>query len=129
MTSSADNLEPQPKRSTRPVFRLYVTGQTSRSLRAIDNVRRLCQGAWPEAYELAVVDVLERPELAEENRILATPTLVREAPQPSLRVIGDLSDVRRVMQILGIEPRSEDPGSGTAESAATSVEEARRGSE
>ncbi len=74
-------------------LRLYITGQTPRSEKAIANLRRIMIAEGLEhAYELEIVDVLERPELAEEERILATPTLIRTLPPPIRRVIGDLSD-------------------------------------
>lgn len=83
------------------VLELFVTGQTPRSLRALTNLRRICDAHLAGRYELRVVDVLERPQAAEEARVLATPTLIRLAPTPPRRVIGDLSDERRV--IAGLE--------------------------
>ena len=74
-------------------LRLYITGQTPRSEKAIANLRRIMVAEGLEdAYEVEIIDVLERPEMAEEERILATPTLVRTLPPPVRRVIGDLSD-------------------------------------
>lgn len=83
------------------VLELFVTGQTPRSLRALTNLRRICDARLPGRYELRVVDVLERPQAAEEARVLATPTLIRLAPAPPRRLIGDLSDEGRV--IAGLE--------------------------
>lgn len=75
------------------MLRLYITGQTSRSEKAIANLRRIMVAEGLEsAYELEIIDVLDRPDLAEEERILATPTLIRRLPPPLRRVIGDLSD-------------------------------------
>lgn len=85
------------------VLQLFVTGQTPRSLRALANLRRICDARLPGRYELRVVDVLERPQVAEEARVLATPTLIRLSPQPSRRVIGDLSDERRVVDGLELD--------------------------
>jgi circadian clock protein KaiB len=82
-------------------LKLFITGQTARSSRAISNLRRICEEALGTAYELNIIDVLERPELAEEERILATPTLIREFPPPVRRIIGDLSDTNQVL--LGLE--------------------------
>lgn len=79
------------------LLKLYITGQTPRSERAITNLRRLCEAQLAGRYEMVVIDVLERPQLAEEEKILATPTLVREAPPPRRRIIGDLSDIAKVL--------------------------------
>ncbi len=92
------------------VFKLYVTGQTVRSQRAVANLRRLCEELLPGLHEVVVIDVLESPQLAEEQRILATPTLVRELPLPVRRIIGDLSPTERVLRELDLPP----PGDGLA---------------
>ena len=86
------------------VLKLYVTGQTPRSQRAIANLRRICEEELRGEYEMVVIDVLERPQLAEHEKILATPTVVKELPAPIRRVIGDLSDSERVL--LGLDLRS-----------------------
>jgi circadian clock protein KaiB len=80
---------------------LYVTGQTPRSQRAIANLRSLCDQELKGRYELTVIDVLEHPQLAEDQKILATPTVIRELPPPIRRIIGDLSDSERVL--LGLD--------------------------
>lgn len=88
---------------------LYVTGATQRSERAIANLRSICETQLEGEFELNVIDVLEHPQLAESEKILATPTLIRELPQPIRRIIGDLSDTEKVL--LGLDliicPRSE----------------------
>lgn len=87
---------------TRLQLRLYVTGQTPRSEKAMTNLRRIMEAeGLADGYDLEVVDVLERPELAEQERIMATPTLVRRVPPPIRRVIGDLSDWELV--VLGLD--------------------------
>ena len=83
------------------VIKLYVTGQTPRSQRAIENLRRICDEELQGHYDLVVIDVLERPQLAEDEKILATPTVVKELPPPIRRIIGDLSDSERVL--LGLD--------------------------
>lgn len=83
-------------------FMLYVTGVTARTERAITNLRRLCDEVLSGHYELTIVDVLDRPDVAERERILATPLLVKEAPLPKRRITGDLSDPRRVLHVLGL---------------------------
>ena len=91
------------------VLRLYLSGQSSRSQTALANLRRLLAGADGIACELEVVDILEQPELAEEQSLLATPTLIKMAPPPMRRVIGDLSDLQAVGDALGL---SQDPSLG-----------------
>jgi circadian clock protein KaiB len=86
------------------VIKLYITGQTSRSLRAIDNLRRICDTELNGEFDLVVIDVLERPQLAEDEKILATPTVVKELPPPIRRIIGDLSDSERVLLGLDLRP-------------------------
>jgi circadian clock protein KaiB len=84
-------------------LKLFITGQTSRSSRAIANLRRICEDALGTEYELNIIDVLERPQLAEDERILATPTLIKEFPLPVRRIIGDLSDTSQVLQGLELQ--------------------------
>ena len=86
------------------VLKLYITGCTQRSERAIDNLRRICQEQLQGEYELDIIDVLERPQLAEDEKILATPTLIKELPPPLRRVIGDLSDTDKVVLGLDLQP-------------------------
>ncbi len=83
------------------MLRLYITGSTPRSRQAIANLRAICSGELEEKVELKIIDVLERPQLAEDEKILATPTLIKEIPPPLRRIIGDLSDREKVL--LGLE--------------------------
>lgn len=85
------------------VLRLYVTGKTPNSLRAITNLKELCDQYLPSRYDLQVIDIYQQPELAEEDQILATPTLVKELPPPLRRLIGDLSDRERVLVKLDLQ--------------------------
>ena len=92
---------------------LYVTGQTSRSRNAVASLRRTCEEAIPGQYDLAIVDVLESPQQAEDAKVLATPTLVRELPQPTRRIIGDLSDKDKILFRLDLAKhylKSDQPG-------------------
>lgn len=93
-------------------FRLYVAGQTERSEAAVANLRLLCESTVPGRYELEVVDAAERPDAAAEERILATPTVVRLAPLPQRRVIGDLSDHGRTAAALGLPDTGASPSEG-----------------
>jgi circadian clock protein KaiB len=83
------------------VLTLFVTGQSVRSQRAVANLRSLCDGLG-DRCELTVIDVLERPQVAEDERILATPTVIRHRPLPLRRVIGDLSDRAKVLLWLDL---------------------------
>jgi circadian clock protein KaiB len=85
------------------VLRLYITGRTTQSESAISNLRRICEQDLRAEYELDVIDVLDRPQVAEDQKILATPTLVVESPAPSQRIVGDLSDRERVLLALGVQ--------------------------
>lgn len=96
-------------------FRLFVAGESERSRAAEMNLRALAGALLPGGYDLEVVDVVARPGLAEEQRILATPTVVRILPLPQLRVIGDLSDPLRVANALGLP--GEAPGNRMSKEA------------
>ena len=85
-------------------LRLYVSGQALNSRAAIRNLESL-QAALADDAAVEVVDVRERPELAEEDRILATPTLVRRGPEPVRKIIGDLSDIQRVLSGLELDTK------------------------
>jgi circadian clock protein KaiB len=88
------------------VLRLYVTGTSPRAQVAIANLRRICEQDLRGQYDLEIVDVLEHPELAESEKILATPTLIKQLPPPLRRVIGDLSDKEKVLLGLEVRPDS-----------------------
>ena len=87
---------------SRVVFTLYVAGDSARSLRAAENLRRLGDERLGGDYQLTVVDVTRNPESAESERILTTPTLIKEAPGPRCRVTGDLSDGETVWIALAL---------------------------
>lgn len=88
-------------RLTSFILKLYVTGATPRAQTAIANLRRICEQELGGQYELQIIDVLEHPQLAEDDKILATPTLIKQLPPPLRKVIGDLSDKEKVL--LGLE--------------------------
>jgi circadian clock protein KaiB len=85
-------------------LRLYVAGQTPKSLTAFSNLKRICESHLDGCYSIEVVDLLEQPELAKGDQILAIPTLVRKLPQPVRKIIGDLSDTERVLVGLDLRP-------------------------
>jgi circadian clock protein KaiB len=88
-------------------LRLYVAGQTPKSLTAIANLKGICEDHLAGRYTIEVVDLLKNPQLAEGDQILAVPTLVRRLPPPIKRVIGNLSDTERVLVGLDIRPRED----------------------
>ena len=94
-------------------FRLYVTGETTLSREAESNLRALCKNRLDD-YEIEIVDILESPDAAEKEHIIATPTVMRLAPLPRLRVIGDLSDQERAAEAFGL-PEPAIPMRGEAE--------------
>ena len=82
-------------------LKLYVTGHTPSSERAIRNLQQIVMQTGMGEHEVVIVDVLEQPQMAEDERILATPTLIKESPLPTRRIIGDLSDTGKVL--LGLD--------------------------
>jgi circadian clock protein KaiB len=87
-------------------LRLYVAGQTTRSVAALANLQRYCEQYLANRYTLEVIDLLKHPQLAEGDQILAIPTLVRKVPEPIRKIIGDLSNEEKVLVGLDIRPRS-----------------------
>lgn len=85
-------------------LRLYIAGQTDRSKRAIDNLRRICEEHLAGRYQIEVVDLSQEPGRASADDIVALPTLVRKLPEPLRRIIGDLSDKEKVLVGLNIKP-------------------------
>jgi len=93
------------RRPERYVLRLYVTGSTARSTRAIANVRRICEDHLKNRYDLEVIDIYQQPMLAKGDQIVAAPTLVKSLPAPLRKLIGDMSDKDRVLMGLDLRPR------------------------
>jgi circadian clock protein KaiB len=85
-------------------LRLYVAGQTSKSMAAFANLKDICEQHLKGKYEIEVIDLLENPRLAKGDQIFAIPTLVRKLPQPIRKIIGDLSNKERVLVGLNITP-------------------------
>ncbi|HPX51703.1 MAG TPA: circadian clock KaiB family protein [Deltaproteobacteria bacterium] len=84
-------------------LRLYVAGQTPKSIRAFANLKRICEEYLAGKYRIEVVDLMENPQLAQGDQILAVPTLVRKLPPPIKKIIGDLSNTERVL--VGLDVR------------------------
>jgi circadian clock protein KaiB len=94
------------KKSRKPVgaryiLRLYITGQTRRSLQSVENLRALCDKYLPGQFDLEIIDIYQQPAMAKEGQIIAAPTLVKSMPLPLRRLVGDFSDKERV--ILGLD--------------------------
>ena len=87
-------------------LRLYVAGQTDKSLRAINNLNRICKEHLEGRFTIEVIDLLEKPQLAAGDQILALPTLVRRLPEPMKKILGDLSNEERVLVGLDIRPQA-----------------------
>jgi len=90
----------------RYVLSLFVTGSTPKSLRAIRNIRALCEERLHGCYELKVIDIYQHPEQIESEQIIVTPTLVRKLPLPLRKLIGDLSNKDRLLLGLDIVPKN-----------------------
>ena len=93
------------KKAPHYVLRLFVTGTTPKSLRAIRNLRAICEEYVPDRYDLEIVDIYQQPELAAQLDLVAAPTLVKQLPEPIRRVVGDLSDTEKVLG--GLEVRKQ----------------------
>lgn len=85
-------------------LRLYVAGQTPKCLSALANLKKICEEHMAGEYEIEIIDLLERPQLAQGDQILAIPTLVRRLPEPIRKIIGDLSNTERVLVGLDLRP-------------------------
>lgn len=85
------------------LLKLYITGQTIRSQRAIKNLEKIIEEELDDKYEMKVIDILEHPKLAEDEKILATPLLMKKLPLPIRRIIGDLSDSEKVLMGLDLQ--------------------------
>jgi len=84
------------------IFRLYVTGASPNSLRAIANTRELCEEHFNKNYELEIIDVHQQPSVARQENIIALPLLIKKYPLPEKRLIGDMSDSERVLKSIGV---------------------------
>jgi len=91
-------------------LKLYVAGQTAKSLQAFVNLKRICEEHLAGEYQIEVIDLLKNPQLAKGDQILALPTVVRKLPEPVRKIIGDLSNTERVLVGLDLRPRSSKEG-------------------
>src|SRR3989442_9278781 len=98
--------ESKTTRDDQWVLRLYVAGQTPKSLTAFSNLKKICAEHLRNRYRIDVIDLLENPQLARGDQILAVPTLVRNLPEPMRKIIGDLSNTEKVLVGLALRPPS-----------------------
>lgn len=103
--SAKTRRKPRKGSGARYILRLYITGQTPRSLRSVENLRALCGKYLPGQFELEVIDIYQQPAMAAAGQIIAAPTLIKSMPLPLRRLVGDFSDRERV--ILGLDLRLE----------------------
>jgi circadian clock protein KaiB len=87
-------------------LRLYVAGQSSKSVAAFANLKALCERYLPGKYEIEIVDLLQKPQLARGDQIVAIPTLVRKLPEPIRKIVGDLSNTEKTLVGLQLRPRA-----------------------
>ena len=85
------------------ILRLYVTGQTPRSVKSIENLKHFCESHLKDRYEMEVIDIYQQPALASENQIIAVPTLIKKLPLPLRRLVGDFSNNERVLTGLDLK--------------------------
>ena len=104
MNSNGDKRETNGhKMKQKYVLRLFVTGQTPRSVKSIENLKALCERYLKGQYELEVIDIYQQPALATENQIIAAPTLIKRLPLPLRRIVGDFSNQDRVVVALDLK--------------------------
>jgi len=84
------------------VLRLFVTGASPNSIRAITNIKKICETHLKDNYELEIIDVYQQPTIAESEQIIALPLLIKKSPSPERRLIGDMRDTQRVLRGLGL---------------------------
>src|ERR1700691_6303885 len=96
--------KPKPRKAEVGKLRLYVAGETPKSIRAFANLKVLCEEHLKGRYQIEVIDLLENPHMARGNQIVALPTLVVKLPQPVRQIIGDLSNTDRVLVGLALQP-------------------------
>jgi circadian clock protein KaiB len=104
MTHQEAQAEPEPENSDdRWILKLYVAGQTERSMAALENLKSICENHLDGRYTIEIVDLAQNPKLARTDQIVAVPTLVRKLPEPMRKIIGDLSNKERVIVGLRLD--------------------------
>lgn len=103
MSRHAAKVELELEQPEQFVLRLYIAGQTPKCVRAFTNLKRICEEHLANRYRIEIIDLLQNPQLARGDQILAVPTLVRQLPEPVKKIIGDLSNTERVL--VGLDLR------------------------
>ena len=101
-------MRPQKPKSKEYVLRLYIAGTTSKSVRAVANIKEICESSLKNRYDLEVVDIYQQPVLVKGEQIIAAPTLVKQLPLPLRKFIGDMSDTERILVGLDLRPKDQD---------------------
>ena len=101
-------MRPQKPKSKEYVLRLYVAGTTSKSIRAVANIKEICETSLKNRYDLEVIDIYQQPILVKGEQIIAAPTLVKQLPLPLRKFIGDMSDTERILVGLDLRPKDQD---------------------
>ena len=101
-------MRPRKLRSKEYVLRLYVAGTTSKSIRAVANIKEICESSLKNRYDLEVIDIYQQPVLLKGEQIIAAPTLVKQLPLPLRKFIGDMSDTERILIGLDLRPKGQD---------------------
>lgn len=99
-------LKISPIRRAKYILRLYVSGSSPRSMKAVYNLKKLCEEHLPDDYDLEVIDIYENPQVATSEQIIAAPTLVKKLPAPLRRFVGDLSNTQKLLMGLDIYKRT-----------------------
>ena len=98
-----------PKAKTKEyILRLYVAGTSAKSIRAVANIKEICESSLKNRYDLEVIDIYQRPTLLKGEQIIAAPTLVKELPLPLRKFIGDMSDTQRILVGLDVRNKNQD---------------------
>ena len=101
-------MRPRKLKNKAYLLRLYIAGATPRSIRAVANIREICQTSLRDRYQLEVIDIYQQPAVAKGEQVIAAPTLVKKLPLPLRRFIGDLSDTERILVGLDLQPQKQD---------------------
>jgi circadian clock protein KaiB len=101
-------MRPRKPKSKEYVLRLYVAGTTPKSVRAVANIKEICEGSLKDRYDLEVIDIYQQPILIKGEQIIAAPTLVKKLPLPLRKLIGDMSDTERIVVGLDLRPKDQD---------------------
>ena len=100
-------MRPRKPKSKEYVLRLYVAGTTSKSIRAVANIKEICESSLKNRYDLEVIDIYQQPVLVKGEQIIAAPTLVKQLPLPLRKFIGDMSDTERILVGLDLRPKDQ----------------------